>query len=336
MRAAVFKQGGEPWEIEQVADPEPGAGEAVIKVGRCGICGTDLNMTSGNGYDFPCGSILGHEYAGEVVALGAETERLKIGDLVTALPAAGCGECEMCRIGMQVICTRGATSYMGGFAEYMRVADRTAVKLPIGLSLQDGALVEPLAVGLHAVALAKIPAGARVLVLGAGSVGLATIFWARQLGAGRIAAASRSPRRAELALSMGADAYVLTGEGEAERVSEALGGPPDYVFEAVGAVGLLQHAINLVRPNGEVISLGFCMAPDPVIPGLSTFKQVKLSFSMAWTLDEFKQVVDTLDRGHVEPRLMISNLIGLDALPEKIESLRGAHDETKVHLDPWA
>jgi threonine dehydrogenase-like Zn-dependent dehydrogenase len=92
MRAAVFKTANTPWAIETVADPIPLAGEAVIKVGRCGICGTDLNMTSGKGYDFPCESVLGHEYAGEVVALAKDVSTLKIGDIVTAMPAAGCGD----------------------------------------------------------------------------------------------------------------------------------------------------------------------------------------------------------------------------------------------------
>ncbi len=335
MRAAVFKEARKPWVIEQRPDPVPGEGEAVIRVGRCGVCGTDVNMTSGNGYDFACDSVLGHEFSGEIVAVGKGVTTLRIGDRVTALPAAGCGQCELCAAGQVVMCPN-LSPYAGGFAEYMRIAERTAVKLPAALSLNDGALVEPLAVGLHGVRLANFHPGARVLVLGAGAIGLATTFWARQLGADRIVAASRSERRRDLALEMGAHAYVQTGEGEAERIAEALGGMPDYVFETAGAVGLLQQSINLAKPNGHVISLGFCMEPDPVIPGISTMKQIKLTFSMAWTVPEFQHAIDTLDAGHVEPRQMITSHIGLDALPEMIETLRGTHAETKVHVDPWA
>jgi threonine dehydrogenase-like Zn-dependent dehydrogenase len=335
MRAAVFKEGGKPWVIEDRPDPEPGAGEAVIKVGRCGICGTDLNMTSGQGYDFPCDSVLGHEFAGEVVAIGKAVETLKVGDRVTALPAAGCGHCEACRMDQTVMCAN-MSSYDGGFAEYMRIAERTAVKLPAALSLQDGALVEPLAVGLHGLKLADIPLGARVLVLGAGAVGLSTTFWARRLGAGRVVTASRSERRRDMSLALGAHAFVQTGEGEAERINEALGGMPDYVFETVGVPGLLQQSVDLVKVNGEVISLGFCMAPDPVVPGIATFKQAKITFSLAWTLPEFQYCVDILDAGHVEPRHMVTNNIGLDAVPDMIETLRQSHNETKVHVAPWA
>jgi threonine dehydrogenase-like Zn-dependent dehydrogenase len=334
MQAAVFKTANTPWAIETVADPIPLAGEAVIKVGRCGICGTDLNMTSGKGYDFPCESVLGHEYAGEVVALAKDVSTLKIGDIVTAMPAAGCGDCPMCHQGSPLLCAK-MTGYMGGFAEYMRIAERVAVKLPAALSLADGALVEPLAVGLHGVALAAMPMGARVLVLGAGAIGLAVIYHARRLGAGRIVSAARTLQRAELAELTGADASVALGDGEAERIAAALGGPPDYVFECAGAVGLLGQAVNLVRPNGTIISLGFCMAPDPVIPGIATYKQVKLIFSMAYTLPEFQHVTDMLDRGAVEARHMITETIGLDALPAMIDALRANNTQAKVQVNPW-
>lgn len=333
MRAAVFKKAGSPWQIEERELPVPAVGEALVKVGRCGICGTDLNMTSGAGYDFPCDSILGHEFAGEVVEIGPGVSNLKPGDVVTALPATGCGECSICASGLGVICPK-MRPYSSGYAEYALVAARTAVVLPRSLSLADGALVEPLSVGLHGVTLAKMPEDAKVLVLGAGAVGLATTFWARQLGAKQVVTASRSARRADLALHMGAHSFVQTGEEEAERIRSALGGEPDVVFEAAGAVGMLGQAINLVRPLGHVVSLGFCMAPDPVIPGVATYKQARMTFSMAWTLAEFQKSVDVLEAGHVEPRAMITNTIALADLPAKIEQMRFPHQETKVQVAP--
>ena len=335
MRAVVFKQGGQPWIVEDRPVPVPGPGEALVKVGRCGICGTDINMTSGMGYDFPCDSVLGHEFAGEVVETGPGADNLKPGDVVTALPATGCGACEVCATGLQVVCP-DAIPYSSGYAEYALVAARTAIRLPASLSMADGALVEPLAVGLHGVRLAAMPENARVLVLGAGSVGLAATFWARQLGAGRVVAASRSPRREEKAMLLGAHAYVQTGEDDGERIAQALGGLPDVVLETAGVTGMLGKSIELVRPDGHVVSMGFCMVPDPVVPGLATYKQARLTFSMAWTLGDFQRCVDTLDAGHVEPRHMITNTISLDAVPEKIEEMRGSHRETKVHVSPLA
>ena len=113
---------------------------------------------------------------------------------------------------------------LGGFGEFMRVPTSVAIKLPSTLSLTDGALIEPLAVGLHGVRLSHLQPGDRVLVLGAGTVALCAIYWAKRLGAGRIAAASRSPRRAAMALAMGADAFVQYGDNEKGEVAEALGG----------------------------------------------------------------------------------------------------------------
>lgn len=333
MRAAVFKGAGQPWEIETLPDPEPGAGEVVIKVCRCGICGTDLHMTSGSSWDFPAGTVLGHEYAGEVVAVGAGVDTIKAGERITALPATGCGHCDACQSGNLLLC-RSMQGYIGGFAEYLRAPAASAVKLPQSLSFADGALIEPLAVGLHGVALATIKPGARALVLGAGSVGLGAIFWARRMGAGRIVAASRSARRAEMTGTLGADAFVAFGDNEVGEVQEALGGAPDVVLECVGAVGMLGKAVEHVRPDGTIISMGFCTSPDPVIPGIATFKQVRMTFSMGYTLKEFEEVARTLDRGHVEPRAMVSETIALDGLPAMIEHLRAGGDQTKVQITP--
>ncbi len=335
MRAAVFEGAGNKLALRSIDDPTAGPNEAVIKVGRCGICGTDVHMTSGHGSDFPIGSILGHEYAGEVVEIGAGVSNLRKGDIVTALPSTGCGKCAACLAGAPLMCAQ-MQGYMGGFGEYMRIAAASAIKLPASLSLMDGALVEPLSVGLHGVAMAQLSPGARVLVLGAGSVGLAAIFWARHLGAGKIAAASRSPRRAGIAAELGADGFVQLGEGETERSAEVLGGPPDVVFEAAGAVGLLGKAVALVRQNGLIVSLGFCTSPDPILPSFATWKQVRIAFSMAYTLQEFQYCTDVLAAGHLQPRAMVSETIGLDALPDMLEALRAGCNQTKVHVDPWA
>lgn len=335
MKAAIFKQAGTPVAIEQVADPDPRADEVVMKVGRCGICGTDLHMTSGHGFSLPPGSLFGHEYAGEVVAVGRDVTRLKVGDRIAAMPAAGCGQCAACISGFPVQCV-SSRNQVAGFAEYIAVAESGSILLPQTVSISDGALVEPLSVGLHGVALAQIEPGARVLVLGAGSVGLATVFWARQVGAGKIVAASPSRRREELALAMGADGFETLGEGDGERINRALGGPPDVVFECAGAVGATAKSVDLVRNNGLVVSLGFCSEPDPMVPALATLKQATIKYSFVYTIGEFQHCVDVLDRGHVEPRSMLSKTVSLHDFPATLEEIRGGAPYTKVHVDPWA
>lgn len=335
MRAALFKGAGTPLVVETIDDPQPGEGEAVIKVTRCGVCGTDLHMTSGHGNDFPVDSVIGHEYCGEVVALGKGVDNLKVGQFVTAMPVAGCGRCAPCLAGYPMACAQ-MQGLVGGFSEYMRIAATSSIVLPDTLTPADGALIEPLAVGLRGIRLAQMPPGAKVAVLGAGSIGLAVIYWARLLGAGKIVAISRSSRRADLALQMGANSFEALGEGEAERVSAALGGMPDIVLECVGAVGMTQKAVELVAPGGTVVSLGFCTSPDPILPSLATWKQVTIKFSFAYDLREFEHSANALDAGHVEPRLMVSRTVGLDAFPDLFEQLRAGANETKIHVDPWS
>jgi (R,R)-butanediol dehydrogenase/meso-butanediol dehydrogenase/diacetyl reductase len=333
MKAAIYPGGGKPLTIETLPDPEPGAGEVIIKVHRCGICGTDLHMTSGHAWDFPAGCVPGHEYAGEIVAIGAGVDGYATGDRITALPSTGCGTCEACRRGNLVLC-RSAPGVMGGFAEYMRVPSQVTVKLPATLSLADGALIEPLAVALHGVRMAGIKPGDRVLVLGAGSVALCAIYWARRLGAGRIAATSRSARRADMARDMGADAFILHGDTEVAEVVEALGGAPDIVFECVGVPGFLMKGVQHAAPFGQVISLGFCIEPEQLLPAMAAFKAVTLHFPVGYTLAEFAYVAREMDRGHVDPKLLISAVAPLGELPEILERLRGSNAETKVHIAP--
>ena len=331
MKAAVYPGGGKPLVLETLPDPEPRPDDVVIKVHRCGICGTDLHLTSGHPWEFPVGTIAGHEYSGEIVELGSNVTGYKKGDVITALPSTGCGHCEACYRGNLALCHH-APGVMGGFGEFIRVPTSVAIKLPGTLSLADGALIEPLAVGLHGVRMSRIQPGDRVLVLGAGSVALCTAYWARRLGAGRIVAASRSQRRAALALEMGCDQFVQYGANEIGEVVEVLGGAPDIVFECVGKTGFLEKSIRHAGPFGRVISLGFCTEPDPVLPAMAGMKGVSLQFPVGYSLQDFQYVADTLDRGHADPKMLISSVVGLEDLPATFERLRGPNTETKVQV----
>jgi (R,R)-butanediol dehydrogenase/meso-butanediol dehydrogenase/diacetyl reductase len=336
MRAAVFKGVGKPLAVEQRPDPTPGEGEVVIKVCRCGICGTDVSMSDGSGQTFEVNSIIGHEFAGEVVAVGKGVETLRIGDPVAAMPFVGCGKCATCLAGRPNFCAQ-FRGMPGAFAEYTTTAERVAVKLPKTLSLADGALVEPLAVSLHGVALAGIKPGDKVLVIGAGPIGLGATFWAKELGAGAIAVTASSRQREALAMQMGADAFVLPDNPDEmpQAAMAALGGMPDIVIEAVGKPDLIARAVNCVRPAGTVMVLGFCSRPDSFIPAIAVWKEVRLLFGMTYSLGEFEHVARVLDRGAVETRAMVTDQIGLGALPDALEAMRHRTHQCKILVDPW-
>lgn len=332
MKAAIYPGGGKPAIIETLPDPAPGPGEIVIKVHRCGICGTDLAMTKGQAFDYGAGSQFGHEYAGAIVAIGAGVENLKLGQNVSVVPSLACGHCAACDQGNNVLCRGVPGSAMVGFAEYARLPASAAVKLPSALSLTDGALIEPLAVSLYGVRQSGLKAGDNVLVLGAGTVGLYTIYWARRLGARRIVAMSRSLRRKDLALAMGADAFVPYGDDESAAVIETLGAAPDVIYECVGSSGLLSKALAHIKPFGEIVSLGFCTAPDPIVPALGAMKCANLRFIVGYGMKEFLYIADEMDKGHIDPKAIITSEISLAALPAMLEALRGPNSETKVHI----
>ncbi|MGO9512701.1 MAG: alcohol dehydrogenase catalytic domain-containing protein [Steroidobacteraceae bacterium] len=335
MRAPVFKGVGKPLQVETLPDPTPQAGDLVLKIARCGICGTDLHMTDGHAQTFPVDTVIGHEFAGEVVAIGSEVAGFKVGDRVTAMPVVGCGRCASCLQGETAWCTAGLIGLTGGYGQYAPTKAHAAMRLPASLSMTDGALIEPLAVALHGVALAQLEPGCRVLVLGAGPIGLGAVYWARLLGGGRIAAMSRSRRGEELALELGASCFVQSGEGAEAALKGALGGPPDVVFECIGQPGMLTQAMHLVRPRGTVVILGNCMLPDTVYPSLAMFKQLRIQGSMVYSLREFQAVADVLDAGHLEPRAMVTDTVSYAQLPQVFESLRHPLNQCKVMIDPW-
>lgn len=340
MRAAVFQGGGKPLVIEQVADPTPGPGQVVIRVGRCGICGSDLHMAQNHSFSFQPGDVPGHEFAGEVVALGAGTEHIKPGDRVAVMPFLSCGKCRACLAGAPAGCVTkqmlGSWGVKGGYAEYVVADARWCVQLPKSLGFDDGALVEPLAVALRAVQVSGLSAGDRVLVIGAGAIGIAAAYWARRSGAGRIAVSATSTRREAMARGVGADDFIVPEPDRdiASLAGQALGGEADIVFDCAGAPGSLDMAVSAVRSGGLISAPGVCWSPDQFAPMMAMIKEVTLKFTFVYDLRQFEIAIGALDSGRVEPRAMITDVVSLDDVPQAFEGLKRRNPHCKVQIAP--
>ncbi|HEX7095632.1 MAG TPA: alcohol dehydrogenase catalytic domain-containing protein, partial [Acidimicrobiales bacterium] len=235
MRAAVVNA-EHRFDVVEVPDPAPGPGELLLRVGACGICGSDLKAVA----NMPPGLVMGHEFAGEVVAIGPDVSGWREGTAVCALPLIGCGRCARCAAGDVAHCASvdmiGVGGSSGAYAQYVRVSARESFALPEGIGTDVGALVEPLAVGLHAVERAAIAPRERVLVIGAGPVGLAVTMWVRHVGAREVVVTDPVVHRRAAALHFGATQALDPAELD-DRDGF------DVVFECVGTPGMIATAI---------------------------------------------------------------------------------------------
>lgn len=335
MKAAIFQGVHKPLVIESLPDPTPGPGDVVVKVGLCGICGSDLHISEDPIFGVPAGAVLGHEYSGEVVEVGSGVTTVRKGDRLAVFPLESCGACGPCRSGQPAWCDKGMVVGGGGYGQFSRVAEHQCVRMPSGVSLADGALVEPLAVSLHAVNVSKMRSGARVLVVGAGPIGLATVFWARRMGAGKIAVTASSTRRAELAMEMGASVFMEPEDNGPEAVSRALGGPPEVVFECVGKPGLIQKCVDHVAARGTVVIVGLCTMPDTINPFAVVSKECVIQPSAFYELRDFETTLDVLEAGILTPHQMITDEVSLGSLPEAFEALKQRTHQCKVIVNAW-
>jgi len=327
MRAAVLNENHD-LEVAEVPDPSPGTGELVLQVTACGICGSDLKLRP----SMPAGLVMGHEFCGEIVAVGADAgAQWHTGQHVTALPLIGCGRCLACLAGEPAHCDQadmvGVGGSPGGFAELVRVHERETVALPESLDPALGALVEPLAVGLHAVERARIRAGDRVLVVGAGPVGLSVIVWAARSGASELVASDPSAVRRDAAAQFGATRTV-------DPESEQLGARYDVVLECVGAPGMTAVCAGAANTHGHVVIVGVCTKPDPYVPIVAVMKELTIDFVVYYTRREFFAVSDALARGHVDAAAFVSKRVGLEGANDAFTELIEAKDQRKILVVP--
>jgi (R,R)-butanediol dehydrogenase/meso-butanediol dehydrogenase/diacetyl reductase len=335
MKAAIFEGVGRPLRIGDLRPPEPADDEVVLRVAACGICGSDLHITEDPvTFGVGQGAVLGHEFAGEVAAVGAGVTAFKIGDRVAVAPMWGCGTCESCRKGEPAWCSQ-MHLIGGGYAEFTAVAARQCRLLPDDLPIKEGALAEPTSVGLHAVVRSGMKPGDKVLILGAGPIGLLVAFWARRMGATAVVVADLHRHQEERAAAVGATGFAISGPKLDGELKEMIGGPPDIVFECVGKEGLIDFACRLVRVHGTVVGVGLCVGGDEWDPFAALSKEIQVVFAVFFTMAEFTTAIDALSGpGRFRPQALITDRIGFDRVPDTFEALRRRTKECKVLIEP--
>ena len=339
MRAAVFDRAGSPMMCVSVPDPTPRPGDLVLKVAYSGVCGTDLHLTQpGIPSMLPPGMILGHEFSGEVVAAHGAPD-WKPGDRVTVMPYRACASCgALCKDGLDIICP--SVTYLGiaapgGNAEYVAVNAAQALRLPQTVDLKAGALVEPLAVGLHAVRAAGPLLGTNVLVIGGGPVGLAVAVFARLSGAARVVVSEpHAVRRSRAEAFAGADVLDPSAADIAEAFPDLTGAKPDIVFECVGIPGMIEEAVRQARLFGRVVVVGACMEQDRLHPMVALAKEITMNFTLGHTRADFRFVIDCLARGAIGADHMVTGVAEFDGFAAAFDGLRTARDACKVLLKP--
>lgn len=339
MRSAVFYEKND-LRIEDRNMPEIDTDDVLIKVHACGICGTDIHIFDGDegAAATPKGTILGHEFAGEIVRTGDAVEGVKIGDRVCVDPNKLCGKCSFCRNGKGHFCTKMigiGTTVNGGFSEYCTVPVSQVYKFPDNVSYAEAAMTEPVACCLHGIDMCSIKCGDTVAVIGAGMIGLIMLQLVRLEGAKRIIVFEPIEEKRRMAEKLGAD---LTVDPLKEQVNKILGESGvdqiDVVIECVGRTDTIDMGINIAGKGATLMMFGLTK-PDDIL-GIKPFEifkkelTIKSSYINPYTQ---KRALDLIASGRIDVSSMIYKTIPLNELPQILAD-RKERAKGKYIVDP--
>jgi (R,R)-butanediol dehydrogenase / meso-butanediol dehydrogenase / diacetyl reductase len=324
-------------QLVEVSEPGLQPDEVRIAVSYCGICGSDLHMREMPA--IPAGIVLGHEFTGVITETGPAVTGWKAGDRVTANPFDPCGTCDNCTTGYPELCPTntqrgvGLVSYYGAYAETVVVPQGSLFRLPDGLSDKDGALAEPLAVGLHGVNLSGAAPGDPAVVLGGGPIGVMTALGLRAKGFEKVIVIEPTEVRRESLRSMGF--AVSDVESQAGNVRAYLGGPPRVVFDATGHPVGIGTAVSMVAPAGTVVIVGIPSHPSTVHVTEIATKEVTIKGSLAYTEADWKQAIESLASGRIPAAGLITTVAPLEDADKWFGDLTsGTTRQIKVLLQP--
>jgi (R,R)-butanediol dehydrogenase / meso-butanediol dehydrogenase / diacetyl reductase len=332
MKAALW-YGVKDVRVEEIEEPKVLEGTVKVKVKWCGICGSDLHEYLGGPIFIPVGQphplsknvapvVLGHEFSGEVVEVGEGVSKFKKGDRVILEPMVVCGECPACKEGKYNLCEKlgfhGLCGSGGGFAEYTVFPQEYIHKIPEGMSYEQAALVEPMAVALHSIRIAKFVTGNTALVLGSGPIGLATIECLKAAGASLVIVLQRKSIRQEYAKRAGAD-YVLDPNEcdiatEVKKLTGGLG--VDVAFETTGAKIGLDTGLDSLKFEGTLVVTSIWEGEVNINPNKLVFTEKKIVGTLAYR-HEFPATMAQMNDGRIKAEGYITSKVYIDDIVEK-------------------
>ena len=323
-----------------IEEPKSNDGSVLIDVKKCGICGSDIHYWA---MGAPKGLVMGHEFCGVVTNPGSRKD-LRVGDRVTALPISPCGECEPCRTGNPQYCAKTwdtavglSLTNPGAYAEKTSLRSDLVIKVPSNITDAEVAMVEPSAVALHAVNLAHLKIGSKVLVIGAGIIGQLTAMFAKMNGASYVAVSEANPKRGEKAVKLGvADEYFYALDANwATNVRKECPEGYDYVFDCCGNSPAVSSGIMAAKQNGTMVLVGVSMDSITIPSILVVTKEMILLGAIAYTEKEFKQCIDLMADRKIDTLKFVDDIVGLNGVQRSFERLTSGDDNAiKILIDP--
>ncbi|MEU5980206.1 zinc-dependent alcohol dehydrogenase family protein [Streptomyces sp. NPDC047315] len=318
MKAAVISSPGTV-TIESLDDPAPGPKDVVVDVAACGLCGTDLHILQGE-FAPSLPIVPGHEFAGEVVAVGAEVYGIVTGDRVAVDPSLHCRECRYCRAGRGNLCERYAAigvTAPGAAAEFALAPAANCVKLPDHVPLADAALVEPLSCAVRGYDVLRSNLGAAVLIYGSGTMGLILLELAKRTGAVAVDVVDNNPERLVAARTLGCSGAAVS----ADELDQGRGW--DVVIDATGNEGAIQDAIGRVARGGTYLQFGVAdyAARAVIEPYRIYHEEITITGSMA-VLHSYERAAELFATGVLDPAVLISDRLPLSGYAAALDQFR--------------
>ncbi|SNT20948.1 zinc-dependent alcohol dehydrogenase [Antarctobacter heliothermus] len=337
MRAAVLRSPGQ-FEIEERPIPRPGPGEALIKIARVGICGTDLHIFNGHYAADSLPMVPGHEFTGTIEAVGTDLRGLQVGGKVVVDMNIGCGRCFWCRRNEILNCPemqQMGITMDGAFAEYMLVPARLVISAPDDVPFEVLALTEPLACVVRAARKARVNFGQSAVVIGAGPIGNLHVQLLRTIGAAPVIVMDISAERVEMALDCGADIGVTDPAQLKQAVLMATDGRgADVVVESVGNPALYGAALRLMRKGGHLAAFGLTGPEDTLaLPILDTIlHENSVKGSVAGMGQDMNDALTLLVHGRIQTDPFTRASFPLQEIQQAFDSIGDRPDDLKTQI----